>query len=241
MTATSLELRSTKSPASREWTAGRARAFTHTRGRARRALNVAVAIAAIPFALPFMFVIALLIKLTSRGPALYTQTRIGIDRRRPGRGHGNTRRHVDYGGKPFTIIKFRTMYLGGTREAQTWARPGDSRITPLGRFLRSYRLDELPQLFNVIRGDMNIVGPRPEQPTIFLRLKDNIEGYRDRQRVLPGITGWAQVNQSYDRSMDDVRRKLQFDLEYLQRQSALEDLRIMLATLPVMTRGRLGW
>jgi lipopolysaccharide/colanic/teichoic acid biosynthesis glycosyltransferase len=140
------------------------------------------------------------------------------------------------------MYKFRTMYLerqNGGREA--WATPGDPRVTPLGRVLRRFRLDELPQLINVIRGDMNVVGPRPEQPSIFVSLREHIQGYQRRQRVRPGITGWAQINRGYDGSVDDVRAKLALDLEYISRQSALEDLRIMLRTPPVMLFGQGGW
>jgi len=185
-----------------------------------------------------MLIIALLVKLTSPGPVLYKQPRVGLDRR-CGSG-GNWRRRVDYGGKLFTIYKFRTMYVRKS-ESQVWAKPGDPRITPIGAFLRRYRLDELPQLFNVLRGDMNVVGPRPEQPEIFLQLRDKIERYTERQRVLPGITGWAQVNQQYDQTIEDVARKVQFDLEYTSRLSTAEDLRIMLRTVPIMLFRKGGW
>jgi lipopolysaccharide/colanic/teichoic acid biosynthesis glycosyltransferase len=115
-----------------------------------------------------------------------------------------------------------------------WASDNDPRITLVGRFLRAYRLDELPQLFNVFKGDMNVVGPRPEQPEIFQQLRDRVDGYADRQRVLPGITGWAQVNHHYDQCVDDVKRKLEYDLDYISRRSPLEDLRIMTRTPVVM-------
>src|SRR5213075_2670136 len=118
--------------------------------------------------------------------------------------------------------------------SETWAQPDDVRVTPIGRVLRKLRLDELPQLFNVLKGEMNIVGPRPEQPMIFVYLREQIEGYQRRQRVRPGITGWAQINQGYDTSVDDVRRKVRYDLEYIRRQSTLEDLKIMCRTVPVM-------
>jgi lipopolysaccharide/colanic/teichoic acid biosynthesis glycosyltransferase len=185
-----------------------------------------------------MLIIALAIKLTSRGPVLYTQLRVGLDRRR---GDGmNWRRRVDYGGRLFTIYKFRTMLVTPIA-SESWARPDDPRITPIGRFLRKYRLDELPQLFNVLRGEMNIVGPRPEQPMIFMTLREQIDWYHRRQSVLPGITGLAQVSQPYDRDIEDVRRKLQYDLEYASRESALEDLKIMCRTLPVMVLGKGAW
>jgi len=207
----------------------------------RRLLNIAVAAVGLVLAFPLMLVIAALIKLTSRGPVLFAQTRVGLDRRFLTYAGGNTRRHIDQGGHPFTMYKFRTMRPARPEDAQTWAQPDDARVTPIGRLLRVFRLDELPQLFNVLMGDMNIVGPRPEQPTIFVYLREQIEGYQWRQRVRPGITGWAQINQGYDTSVDDVRRKVRYDLEYIKRQSALEDFRIMLRTVPVMVLGRGGW
>jgi lipopolysaccharide/colanic/teichoic acid biosynthesis glycosyltransferase len=104
----------------------------------------------------------------------------------------------------------------------------------VGRFLRAYRLDELPQLFNVLKGDMNVVGPRPEQPEIFKELREKVDGYQHRQRVLPGITGWAQVNHHYDQCVEDVKRKLEYDLDYISRRSPVEDLMIMTRTPVVM-------
>ena len=208
---------------------------------ARRLLNLLVAAVGILLALPLMLVIAVLIKLTSRGPVLFTQLRIGMDRRSLSRVGGNTRREMDLGGQPFVMYKFRTMYADRSNDnRQVWAQPDDARVTPLGRVLRRFRLDELPQVWNVVRGDMNLVGPRPEQPEIFVCLREQIEGYQRRQRVRPGITGRAQIHQGYDSSVDDVRRKLTFDLEYIRRQSTFEDLKIMLRTLPVML-GRNGW
>ncbi len=133
------------------------------------------------------------------------------------------------------------MRVNGNPEAQVWARPDDPRVTRLGRVLRKYRLDELPQLFNVLRGDMNIVGPRPEQPQIFAELRRQIGGYARRQRVRPGITGWAQVNLHYDTSVESVRQKVAYDLEYVARQSLAEDLRIMARTVPVVLFRRGAW
>jgi len=211
--------------------------------RLRRALNVSVAVLGLVLATPLMAAIALLIKLTSRGPVLYTQTRVGLDRRSRGAPAGNTRRRNDYGGRPFKIHKFRTMAAndGPLEGAEVWAAPDDPRVTRLGRILRLYRLDELPQLVNVLQGDMNVVGPRPEQPTIFARLRQQIECYQERQRVRPGITGWAQINHHYDCSIDDVRKKVAYDLEYVARQSVLEDLKIMLRTVPVMVSKDGAW
>ncbi len=216
----------------------RARTRSRAGHRARRVLNVIVASVGLILAAPAMLIVALLVKLTSPGPVLYKQPRVGLDRRSDS--GGNWRRRVDYGGKLFTIYKFRTMYVRQS-ESQVWAKPGDPRITPIGAFLRRYRLDELPQLFNVLRGDMNVVGPRPEQPEIFLQLRDKIERYPERQRVLPGITGWAQINQHYDQNIEDVKRKVQLDLEYTSKLSAAGDLRIMLRTVPVMLFRKGGW
>jgi len=186
--------------------------------------------------------IALAVKLTSRGPVLYTQERVGLDRREPRGGEQNRRRRSDLGGRPFTIYKFRTMRVDAERESgAVWAQPEDPRVTPVGRLLRQYRLDELPQLLNVLRGEMNIVGPRPERPTIFAELRGHIAEYPLRQRAKPGITGLAQISHHYDRSLDDVRRKVHFDLEYIRRQSVREDLRIMLRTIPVVLFRRGGW
>jgi lipopolysaccharide/colanic/teichoic acid biosynthesis glycosyltransferase len=206
--------------------------------KTRRLLNVTVAAIGLILFAPLLLLIALAVKLTSPGPVFYTQLRVGIDRRR-GSG-GNWRRTIDYGGRLFYILKFRTM-TAAREDDQVWATDGDPRITSIGRFLRKYRLDELPQLVNVLKGEMNIVGPRPEQPKIFMSLRDQISWYQQRQRVLPGITGWAQINLPYDRDISDVRQKVRYDLEYTARVSAAEDLRIMLHTVPVMVLGKGGW
>ena len=209
---------------------------------ARRSLNVVAAAVLLVLASPLMLLITLAVKLTSRGPVLFTQQRVGLNRRNGARHIRTSRRRSDCGGRLFSIYKFRTMRAsGGKADRQVWAEPDDPRVTPLGCVLRKYRLDELPQLINVLRGDMNLVGPRPEQPDIFARMREKIKHYEQRQRVLPGITGWAQVNHHYGLSVDDVRRKLQLDLEYIRRQSVSEDLRIMLRTVPVVAFKRGGW
>jgi lipopolysaccharide/colanic/teichoic acid biosynthesis glycosyltransferase len=198
-------------------------------------LNIAVAAVGILITAPLMLVIAIAIKITSKGPVIYTQPRVGVDRRLDrGAGAQNHRRSADLGGKIFTIYKFRTMRAQSTESKQVWAGQSDPRITAIGRVLRAIRLDELPQLFNVLKGDMNIVGPRPEQPEIFADLRKEVGYYRDRQQVLPGITGLAQVTLPYDQSVDDVKKKVRLDLEYIQDRSAAKDLMIMAKTMPVM-------
>jgi lipopolysaccharide/colanic/teichoic acid biosynthesis glycosyltransferase len=206
-----------------------------------RTLNVVISLVALIVLSPIMLLIAVAIRLTSKGPVLYTQTRVGVDRRwRYASKH--ERRLYDYGGKLFTMYKFRTMRVNAEADGRAvWASKSDPRVTLIGRFLRSTRLDELPQLWNVLRGHMNIVGPRPERPSIVAELRRHIPEYQQRQRVKPGITGWAQVNQCYDACIDDVRQKVRFDLEYVSRQSMLEDLRIMSMTVPVMLFRKGGW
>lgn len=208
-----------------------------------RTLNVAVASATLLLFSPLIFLIAAAIKLTSSGPVLYTQDRIGLDRRngaRPNR--PGSERARDLGGRPFRIYKFRTMNVGAEQKTgPVWATPGDVRVTRVGRYLRRTRLDEVPQLWNVIRGEMNIVGPRPERPTLVAYLSQEIEDYRQRHRVAPGITGWAQINQSYDTTLESVRCKLLFDLDYIHRRTVLFDLRIMFGTIPAVLKKRGGW
>ncbi|HEX8358640.1 MAG TPA: sugar transferase [Longimicrobium sp.] len=208
---------------------------------ARRALNVVVAALILVLAAPLMLAIALLVKLTSPGPVIFKQVRVGIDRRHPGSDAGHWRRTVDYGGRLFTMYKFRTMTTTSDSRLQVWARPDDPRVTRIGTFLRTYRLDELPQLVNVLKGDMNIVGPRPEQVRIFADLRTQVDDYAHRQRVLPGITGWAQINQAYDRCLDDVKNKVRYDLEYIATRSWTNDLKILACTIPVMLLRRGGW
>lgn len=206
------------------------------RDTACRILNVAVASVGLVITAPLMVLIAVLIRTTSKGPVIFSQHRVGLDRRRlRGNEPIDLRREADQGGKIFTIYKFRTMRPEAKDAPQRWAKKHDPRVTAVGRFLRSTRLDELPQLFNVLRGDMNIVGPRPEQPAIFEELHSELGWrYRSRQRVLPGITGLAQVKQGYDTDLDGVRKKVALDLEYIGRRSAGKDLVIMAKTVPVM-------
>ncbi|MGH7559489.1 MAG: sugar transferase [Gemmatimonadales bacterium] len=209
---------------------------------ARRALNIAVALVGMAITAPLWIVIGALVKLTSRGPIFHTQIRVGRDSRNTGFWKEDPRRRHDMGGRPFTIYKFRTMYVEAEQKTGAiWATKDDPRVTVLGRFLRQYRLDELPQLLNVVLGDMNIVGPRPERPSIFETLRGSVQDYSLRQRARPGITGLAQVSQQYDSCLADVQRKVEYDLEYIRRAGFWQDLRIMVRTIPVILLRRGGW
>jgi lipopolysaccharide/colanic/teichoic acid biosynthesis glycosyltransferase len=211
--------------------------------RLTRAINVFVASVALVLLSPLLLLVALAIRLTSPGPILHVQIRVGLDRRgRRGAGKDDERRIRDLGGRAFAIYKFRSMYVDAERRSgAVWATKNDPRVTSLGRIMRKTRIDELPQLINVIKGDMNIVGPRPERPKIFAELRESIDAYQLRQLARPGITGWAQINQAYDSCLDDVKNKVRFDLEYIQKRSVGHDLSIMLRTVPVMLFRKGGW
>jgi lipopolysaccharide/colanic/teichoic acid biosynthesis glycosyltransferase len=201
-----------------------------------RAINVLVAAFCLVVLSPVILVVAIAIKLDSHGPILYRQLRIGLDRRRQDQATSSSRRTGDLGGRPFVMYKFRTMHVNAeSSTGPVWASQNDGRTTRVGRFLRRHRLDEIPQFWNVIKGDMSVVGPRPERPGFVQILRDEIDGYALRHRVPPGITGWAQVNRTPDQSVDDVRRKLEYDLEYMRRRSVWFDLRVMLRTVVVVT------
>jgi len=209
---------------------GRTEAF------ALRVVNNLVAIVALTLLSPIILIIAILVRIESPGPVIYRQTRVGLDRRNLDQREASIGRRVsDIGGQPFEIVKFRTMQLNAEdASGPVWATDADPRVTRVGRLLRRTRLDEVPQFWNVLRGEMSIVGPRPERPTFVQQLRDEIAGYPLRQQVPPGITGWAQVNRPPDQTVEDVRAKVDFDLEYLKRRSVWFDLWIMLKTLPVM-------
>ena len=203
-----------------------------------RVLNVLVAAISLLVLSPLMLLVAVVVWLSSPGPIFYKQPRVGLDSRGLRSREKDSRRTHDHGGRVFTIYKFRSMAQTDSDAPQVWAQEGDPRITGVGKTLRKYRLDELPQLWNVLVGDMNLVGPRPEQPDIFLRLRKEIRHLPGRQQVLPGITGLAQVTHHYDRSIDDVRRKADLDLEYIRNRSPLLDLEIMARTLPAVVQKR---
>jgi exopolysaccharide biosynthesis polyprenyl glycosylphosphotransferase len=184
---------------------------------AKRAFDVFLATVLFVLAVPVMLLVALAVRLTSRGPVLFRQERAGKDRR------------------PFTMVKFRTMHVDAEEETgPVLASENDPRATWLGRYLRASRLDELPQLWNVLRGDMSFVGPRPERPEFITRYERDIQGYVERFKVRPGLTGYAQVNGEYHTS---AATKLKYDLAYIYNRSLWLDLKILSETVKViMTR-----
>jgi lipopolysaccharide/colanic/teichoic acid biosynthesis glycosyltransferase len=181
--------------------------------RARAAADFGFAATLAVLTAPLMILCVLLVRLTSRGPAVYTQTRVG------------------QGGRIFTLYKIRTMYHDCEKHSgPTWCKPGDTRITPVGRVLRKLHLDELPQLWNVLRGDMSLIGPRPERPEIVAKLRVTVPGYDRRHAVKPGITGFAQVHLPPDTCVRSVKNKLVYDLFYIRHRSAGLELMILAAT-----------
>lgn len=215
--------------------------FRKSLGRlSKREIDVSFASVGILILLPVFVLIAIGIKLDSQGPVFYSQERIGHDRRwrRGCLAAGGDRRHADAFGRPFMIRKFRTMVANAERDTgPVWASARDSRVTRVGRFLRRTRLDETAQLWNVLRGEMSLVGPRPERPTFVKSLAASLPDYPERYSALPGITGLAQVKSDYDTSLESVHRKLQYDLYYLKNGCLLLDLRIMAASVKVMANG----
>lgn len=193
-------------------------------------------------AAPLMLLVAAAVKLDSPGGGiLYRQERVGLERRRrrepPLR--GGERRAVPGHGQVFFIYKFRTMVPDAEKHTgPVWASARDPRITRIGRALRKLRFDELPQLFNVLQGQMRLIGPRPERPRFVEELREQIPDYTRRLQVHPGITGLAQVEREYDGSVEDVRKKVQYDLFYVQNRSRLLDIKILLKTISVMILGR---
>ena len=183
--------------------------------------SLAAAALATLIAAPVILSVAILVKLTSPGPALLRQQRVGKNDRL------------------FTLYKFRSMVTNAeARSGAVWAQRNDPRITPVGRWLRRFRLDELPQLFNVLKGDMSIVGPRPERPEFVIELEKRIPYYRHRHCIKPGITGWAQINHKYGDTIEDTIVKLEYDLYYIKNLAPALDAVIMFRTAKVMLLSR---
>lgn len=221
----------------------------------KRATDVLISATMLVVLLPVMVLVAIAVRLTSRGPIIFKQTRVGlnlrnkkadrrgrlgdreppegIDRRDPNR----DRRREDGYGKPFTLYKFRTMKVDAERNGAQFAVKGDPRVTCIGRFLRKTRLDELPQLWNVLRGEMSLVGPRPERPEFIETLSAEIPNYINRLGLKPGLTGLAQVINGYDNNIESFKRKVNLDLLYLQNCCFRNDLKILLRTIRVVLTG----
>jgi exopolysaccharide biosynthesis polyprenyl glycosylphosphotransferase len=187
----------------------------------KRILDFMISLVVLIISLPLMLLIGLLIRLSSEGPAIYKQKRVGRF------------------GKEFTMYKFRTMRNNAESESgPVWAKEDDPRVTAIGKWLRKSRLDELPQFLNVLKGDMSLVGPRPERPHFVQKFKQQIPLYGRRLRVRPGITGWAQVKWKYDSSLNDVKEKIRYDLFYIENRSLRMDLKILVNTLVTVLRAK---
>ena len=221
----------------------------------KRAFDITCALTLVILTSPLLMLAAILVKLTSPGPIIYSQTRVGLnlrtkkkkdrreqaqglspdhsDRRKPGR----DRRELSNYGRPFTIYKFRTMRTDAERHGAQFAKQGDARITSIGKFLRRTRIDELPQLWNILKGDMSLIGPRPERPEFMMKLQEQIPNFIDRLGLKPGLTGIAQVVNGYDNELEGFRRKVSYDLLYLQNCSVWNDIKILFRTIRVVITG----
>jgi len=189
--------------------------------KVKRIMDVVVALIILICASPIMLLTAIAIKLDSKGVVFFRQERCGLN------------------GKPFKMVKFRSMRQDAEKKTgPVWSQKDDPRITKVGRFIRKVRIDEIPQMVNVLRGEMSLVGPRPERPFFVEKLAKEIPYYKRRLRVRPGITGWAQVKHKYDESIEDVKVKLRFDLFYIENMSLRMDFKIMVRTAFVMLFGK---
>lgn len=192
-----------------------------TEGFGKRLLDVGFGLLILVFASPIIVLTAALIWLSTMGrdPVLYRQIRVGLK------------------GREFYVWKFRSMRTDAEKNGAQMAAKNDSRVTRIGRFIRKTRIDELPQLLNVLRGEMSLVGPRPERPEFVSKFQRQIRGYALRHQVKPGITGWAQVKYPYGESVEDAAHKLYYDLTYVRKNSVLFDLMILFRTIPVIVTG----
>jgi exopolysaccharide biosynthesis polyprenyl glycosylphosphotransferase len=189
--------------------------------RIKRLMDLTVSMVMLVGFLPIWILVAIMIKLESRGPILFRQRRVGKD------------------DKIFTVYKFRSMVQDAEKETgPVWAGKQDPRVTFIGRVIRKLRIDEIPQFYNVLINDMSLIGPRPERPFFVDKLKQQIPLYTRRLRMKPGITGWAQIKGGYDTTIDSVKKKLEYDLFYIENVSLRMDLKILLNTIYVMLRGK---
>ena len=204
----------------------------------KRVFDIVVSLLALAIFGLMLPALILIIKLDSPGPTFYSQERVGLNRRRQRHEFsGKDRRKVLQPGRPFRVIKLRTMGTNAETGGPQWAKVNDVRVTRVGKFLRRSRLDEVPQFLNVLRGDMSIVGPRPERMVFVRQLEKEIPNYRDRLLVLPGITGLAQVINGYDDSIDSVRRKVELDRRYIKKAGFRQDGSILVSTVSVVLKG----
>ena len=195
--------------------------YSQARDILKKIFDISVASLILLLAWPFMLLTAIAVKLESKGPILYSQTRVGLN------------------GKEFSIYKFRSMSQDAEKDGKAvWAQKNDARVTRVGAFIRNTRLDELPQLYNVFKGDMSFVGPRPERPQFVEKLKEQIPFYDARHKVKPGLMGWAQLKYPYGASVDDARNKLKYDLYYVKNHSFFMDVLIVIQTVEVVLLGK---
>ncbi len=189
--------------------------------KAKRTLDVVFSFCVLTIGAPFLLLLGLIVKLTSKGPMLYSQERLG------------------YHGKPYFVHKFRTMYTDAeAKSGPVWAGKDDPRITPFGKLLRTTRMDEMPQFINILKGEMSLVGPRPEREFFVNQLKKEVKYYERRLLMKPGLTGWAQINLEYDVDFSSVGEKVLYDLYYLENMSIVLDLKIIFKTVTVVLFGK---
>lgn len=187
---------------------------------ARAIMHRTIALVGATISLPIAIVTAILIKIDSRGPVLYKQERVGKN------------------GRAFTLMKFRSMRIDAEKDGPVWAKNEDERMTRVGRIIRKIRVDEVPQFWNILRGDMNFVGPRPERPHFVAQLAQEIPFYEQRHLISPGLTGWAQIKYPYGASIEDAKQKLQYDLYYIKNQNLTLDATILFETIKTILFGR---
>ncbi len=216
---------------------------------AKRVFDIVIASIALAILSPFLIMFALAIKLDSRGPIFFSQERIGLNRRRVERRSrrslptrnvrsGYDRRRNINAGRPFNIFKFRTMVRDAEKKGPVLACENDPRVTRLGRIMRNARIDEIPQFINVIKGDMSIIGPRPERSFFINQVRREMPEFTMRLMVKPGITGLAQVENGYTKTIDEMKGKLFYDLKYIADLSLMQEIRILFKTVYIVVTGK---